>query len=114
MSIFEEDKGWENIAIDNADKGWTARAGCGICKINEDKVMVFGGYDDKLPKAGCYIMREVNNVAVIRQLPYELEQANNFSRLANCVIRGNKLYSLSLNRCLHVCNLKSKTWWAFT
>ncbi|MDR3549270.1 MAG: kelch repeat-containing protein [Candidatus Pacebacteria bacterium] len=64
MSIFKEDDGWEMLAIDNADKGWTARIGCGVCKINEDTIIVFGGYCDKKYTNECYLMKPVKNATV--------------------------------------------------
>ncbi len=110
MSIFKEDEGWEDLAIDNTDKGWTARYGCGVCKINEDTVIVFGGCCDNTSKAECYLMKAVNNAAVIRKLTNSLAMADNVCRLANGVIRNDELYSLSANNYLHVCDLRSNKW----
>ncbi len=110
MSIFKEDDGWEMLAIDNADKGWAARIGCGVCKIYEDTIIVFGGYYDKKYMNECYLMKSVKNAAVISKLPNGLAEANSFYRLANCVIRKGELYSLSDDKLLHVYDLKSKMW----
>ncbi len=110
MNIFKEDEGWQDFAIDNADKGWTARCGCGVCKINEDTVIVFGGCYAGNRKDECYLMKAVNNAAVISKLTNSLVEADSFSQQANCVIRNDELYSLSFNKDLYVCDLKSKTW----
>ncbi|MDR3542272.1 MAG: hypothetical protein P4L69_15115 [Desulfosporosinus sp.] len=110
MNIFKEYESWEKLVIDNEDEGWIARCSCGACKINEDTIMIFGGSYDSKCRAECYLMKSVNNAAVIRKLPDNLAKADDFCLIANSVIRNGQLYSLSWGKNLHVCDLKSKTW----
>ncbi|MDR3539809.1 MAG: hypothetical protein P4L69_02410 [Desulfosporosinus sp.] len=109
MNIFKEEEGWEKVSIRNEDKMWTARYGCAVCKIYQNQVIVFGGcYNNDELKSECYIMDAVEKEAV--SLPISLPEADSFHRLTNCVIRKGKLYSISANKNLYVCDLNFKKW----
>lgn len=109
IDVLDSSAGWEILRPRDDSMLWTAKQSCGVCRVNDEALLVFGG-----AVSGNFrwdVGRSVTLTnSTIRGAP-EMPDECNFACHNNAAAMGGLVYSIPQeNEQLHIYNLITKKW----
>eukprot|EP01022_Parablepharisma_sp_SALTPOND_P009072 TRINITY_DN1378_c0_g1_i3.p1 TRINITY_DN1378_c0_g1~~TRINITY_DN1378_c0_g1_i3.p1 ORF type:complete len:348 (+),score=25.17 TRINITY_DN1378_c0_g1_i3:99-1046(+) len=115
LSLVDEQKGWEIIEVDDPDKVWVPRRGCGGIEIGSNKVLIFGGISKPADFTMTYILHNSGDKYTIKAAGCKVQgKGVHWNHQKNIVKASDKVYAISYDSTVHIYDITQNQWKALS
>jgi len=112
FNMKNEAKGWEKVNVNNPDNSWVPVQACGVAKVADGVILIFGGDDGSAGQAKTFLLTKTENGCSIRNAKCEMLNGGGCFYYQNATIStGSMIYATPYsNSNIHVYDIKAAAW----